>query len=222
MMDAFLPQRDQLANAHTFVDSVHVESAHVAIARQRAQELGAYDLPASTGAALKWLAFTLNAVNVVEVGTGGGVGSLWLSSGMHREGVLTTIDPEAEHIRLARESAKEAGIAASRIRFIVGDSIDVLSRLTDEGYDLIVWHADPRDVAAGIDQAHRLLHDGGTLVIDRALWHLKVPDPAQRDEKTLAMRDAAKAIRNDDRWLTTLLSVGDGLLLATKVSASSQ
>lgn len=221
MMDAFLPSRDQLAGAHSFIDSIQSETSHISSARNRAQELGAYELPPGAGATLKWLAFTLKAVNIVEVGTGSGVGALWLAAGMHPDGVLTTVDPEAEHIRVARESAKDAGIASPRIRFIVGDCIDVLSRLTDDGYDLVVWHGEPRDVAAGVDQAHRLLREGGTLVIDRALWRLKVPDPAQRDENTLAMRDTAKAIRTDERWLTTLVPVGDGLLLATKVSMLS-
>lgn len=221
-MDALLPNRDQLAGAHAFVESAYVESPALIGARAKAQELGAYDLPSATGAALRWLAHSLNAINVVEVGTGSGMGSLWLSAGMHKEGVLTTIDPEAEHIRVARDCAKDAGISPSRIRFIVGDCIDVLSRLTDDGYDLLVWHADPRDISAAVEQAHRLLHPGGTLVIDRALWHLKVPDPAQRDEKTLAMRDTSKALRADERWISTLLPVGDGLLLATKVSATSK
>lgn len=221
MMDSTLPHRDQLASAHAFIDGAYVESPAIIAARSKAAELGAYELGAGVGSALKWLAHSLGAINVVEVGTGSGVASLWLLSGMHREGVLTTIDPEAEHIRVARESAKDASISPSRIRFIVGDGIDVLSRLTDDGYDMVVWQGDPRDVAAGVDQAHRLLHVGGTLVINRALWHLKVPDPAQRDEKTLAMRDTAKALRSDDRWLTTLLPIGDGLLLATKVSATS-
>lgn len=221
MMDAFLPHRDQLVGAHSFVDGAYIETPAIAAARQKAAELGAYEMTAGVGAALKWLAHSLGAINVVEVGTGSGVGSLWLLAGMHREGVLTTIDPEAEHIRVARESAKDAGTSPARIRFIVGDCTDVLSRLTDDGYDLVVWHAEPRDVSAAVEQAHRLLHVGGTLVIDRALWHLKVPDPAQRDEKTLAMRDTAKALRNDDRWLTALLPIGDGLLVATKVSATS-
>lgn len=216
-MDAFLPNRDQLAGAHAFIDGAYVETPALIAARGRAQELGAYDMPTGTGAFLRWLASSLHAINVVEVGTGSGMGSLWLTAGMHKEGVLTTIDPEAEHIRVARDCAKDAGISAARIRFIVGDCIDVLSRLTDDGYDLLVWHADPRDVSAAVDQAYRLLHQGGTLVIDRALWHLKVPDPAQRDEKTLAMRDTSKALRADERWLTTLLPVGDGLLLATKL-----
>lgn len=220
-MDSLPPLRDQLASAHAFIDGVYVESPAIIAARQKAAELGAYEMGAGVGAALKWFAHSLSAINVVEVGTGSGVASLWLLGGMHKEGVLTTIDPEAEHIRVARESAKDAGIAASRIRFIVGDGIDVLSRLTDDGYDLVVWNGEPRDIAAGVDQAHRLLHVGGTLIINRALWHLKVPDPAQRDERTLAMRDSAKSLRADDRWLTAFLPIGDGLLLATKVSATS-
>ena len=47
---------------------------------------------------------------MVEVGTGAGVSGLWLLRGMQSDGVLTSVDTEAEHQRLARETFTEAGI----------------------------------------------------------------------------------------------------------------
>ncbi len=54
------------------------------------------------GAALRFLASVLEARAVVEIGTGTGVSGLWLLRGMRADGVLTTVDIEAEHQRLAK------------------------------------------------------------------------------------------------------------------------
>ena len=55
------------------------------------------------------LAKLSGAKAVVEVGTGAGVSGLWLLSGMRDDGVLTTIDVEPEHQRLAKQAFTEAG-----------------------------------------------------------------------------------------------------------------
>lgn len=209
-------REEALTAAHLYSDNFLAEQPAITAARARAAEIGSQEPTANTGALLRWLASVTDAANVVEVGTGAGVGVLWLAQGMPAEAVLTSIDNESEHVRLAREALKDAGIATNRVRFIVGEAVDVLSRLTDDGYDLIVWRGQPRDLALAIEQAYRLLRVGGVLVVERALWQWKVPDPAQRDDVTIAMREAAKVIRMDERWRSSLLPVSEGLLLATK------
>jgi predicted O-methyltransferase YrrM len=62
------------------------------------------------------------------------------------------------------------------------------------------------------------LRSGGVFVIDNFLGGSKVNDPAQRDPKTIALRDAGKSLKGDtEKWVTSLIPVGDGLLLATKL-----
>jgi len=65
-------------------------------------------------------------------------------------------------------------------------------------------------------QATRLLRPGGVMVVDHMLWRDHVADPAARDEVTRTLRDLGKALRDDTRFATTLLPVGDGLLVAVK------
>ena len=55
------------------------------------------------------------------------------------------------------------------------------------------------------------------MVLDNMLWHDHVADPAARDEATTTLRDLGKSLRDDDRFHTNLLPVGDGLLVAIKV-----
>lgn len=211
---------DALSAAHLFAEGFIPESPALTAARARGAELGTHEPTANVGAFLRWLVSVTAATTIVEVGTGAGVGVLWMAQGLGEDGSLTSIDAESEHVRLAREGLKDAGVAPSRVRFIVGSAVDVLSRLTDDGYDMIVWRGSPLDLASGIDQAHRLLRVGGVLVVDRALWQWRVPDPAQRDDHTIAMREAAKAVRMDERWRTALLPVSEGLLVATKLATA--
>ena len=142
----------------------------------------------------------LDARAVVEIGTGTGVSGLWLLRGMRPDGVLTTVDIEAEHQRLARESFTEAGIPTQRVRTISGAALDVLPRLTDGHYDLVFCDGDKTEYAAYLTEAMRLLRPGGVVAFDNALWHDRVADPAQRDEETVAIRELGRRSPSTRTW----------------------
>ena len=186
-------------------------------ARARAAEVGVSAIGAGGGATLRFLASVIDARSVVEVGTGTGVSGLWLLRGMRSDGVLTSVDLEAEHQRLASETLTEAGVESRRYRLISGAAMNVLPRLTDGHYDLVFLDGDKSEYADYLAEASRLLRPGGVVAIDNALWHDKVADPAQRDNETVTIREMAKSLREDDGWVSLLLPVGDGLLVAKKV-----
>ena len=85
-------------------------------------------------------------------------------------------------------------------------------------YDMVVLDVEPEESAALIDQALRMLRVGGVLAITRALWNDHVADPARRDPATVAARELGKALREREDLLTSLLPVGDGLLVAVRRS----
>jgi predicted O-methyltransferase YrrM len=200
----------------TYAESYVVEDEIVGRARERAAELGCTPIGPGGGAALRVLAAATGGRNVVEVGTGAGVSGLYLLGGMAADGVLTTIDVEGEHQRAAKDAFTEAGIAASRYRLINGPAAEVLPRLRDEAYDIVLVDADKSAYGVYYEQALRLLRRGGVVAFDNALWHDRVADPSQRDTDTTVIRDLGKAVRDDDRLVAALLPVGDGLLVAAK------
>lgn len=203
---------------HTFAEGFIPEDHFKSQARARGVELGTVDTTPGSGAFLRYLAFTLKAQSVVEVGTGSGVGSLWIFDGMLESGTLTSIDDEMEHTQIAKLSFTEADIAPNRYRLITNNVVDVISKLTDRAYDLVVLRHNPEDLSYIINEAQRILRSGGALVIDNYYGGGKVSDAAQRDPKTVALRDAGKIIKSDaEHWVSSLIPVGDGLLVATKV-----
>lgn len=185
-------------------------------ARARAEEVGVAPVGRGSGAALCFLASVLDARAVVEIGTGTGVSGVWLLRGMRSDGILTTVDIEAEHQRLARQSFADAGVTHQRVRTIAGSALDVLPRLTDGHYDLVFCDGDKREYTAYLTEALRLLRPGGVVVFDNALWHDRVADPARRDEETVAIRELGRQVVEHPGLVPVLLPVGDGLLAAKK------
>jgi predicted O-methyltransferase YrrM len=200
----------------SYAESFHPEDEVMTTARARAAELGCVPIGPGGGAALRLLATMISARAVVEVGTGAGVSGLWILRGMRADGVLTTVDVEAEHQRAAREAFTDADIATPRYRMINGSAAEVLPRLTDGGYDLVFVDADKSSYAVYYEQALRLLRSGGVVAFDNALWHDRVAENTARDPDTVMIRELGKAVRDDARLVSAMLPVSDGLLVAVK------
>lgn len=202
---------------HTYCETFIPEDDVLQKARARGVEVGAQNISSGAGAFLHYLAHLISAQSVVEVGTGSGVGSIWLLRGMIESGTLTSIDSEAEHARISKLAFADAGISPQRFRLITNPVMDVMSKLTDRAYDLVVLRNEPEDLSFAIDEAHRILRTGGVLAIDNFFGGGKVSDPAQRDPRTIALREAGKSIKlATSTWVSSLLGLGDGLLIATK------
>lgn len=186
-------------------------------ARDRADDLGAKPVSATVGAMLSFLTQLMAARTVVEIGTGAGVSGLWLLRGMRVDGVLTTIDIEPEHQRAAKRAFTDAGISAQRFRLINGHALDVLPRLTDRGYDLVFVDASSVDHPRYLSEALRLLRPGGAVLLHGSLAGGRISDSSQRDPATVALREAARAIADDERLVPMLLPLGDGLQAAVLI-----
>ena len=203
--------------AAAYAEDFLPEDEPLLTARRNAQEVGgASPVSPATGAMLRFVAAAISARAVVEIGTGCGTSGIWLLRGMRPDGVLTSVDVEPEHQRLARQAFGQAGFAANRYRLISGKAADVLPRLTDGGYDLVFCDADKHEYPEYLVAALRLLRPGGVLAFDNALWGGQVARPEHTDPETAAIRQLAEQVRDDERLAPVLLPVGDGLLAAVR------
>jgi predicted O-methyltransferase YrrM len=202
--------------ARDFAEQYMPESDATRLARQMAGEIGLTAVSPGTGATLCMLAAAASARAVIEIGTGTGVSGLWLLRGMRPDGVLTTIDYEPEHQRIAKRSFSEGGYPTARARTINGRALDVLPRLADKAYDLLFLDGDRADYQACADAAPRLLRAGGILVVNGALAGGRIADPSARDPQTLALRELVRWFRDSDEWRCALVPIGDTLLCAVR------
>lgn len=198
------------ANAR-FVSETIVEPAPIARARANAIELGAAPLSSAIGAQCAVLAASSGARSIVEIGTGAGVSGLWLMRGAP-QAVLTTIDNEPEHLAAARQAFADAKIPAARARFITGRAADVLPRMNEGSYDIVLIDADAENVIEYVEHGLRLVRPGGLVLVPRVLAGGRVADPVQRDAVTTAYRSLLQETQESPAVLAALSTVGEGLL----------
>ena len=154
--------------------------------------------------------------NAVEVGTFTGTSALCIARGMGEAGHLLCCDVSEEWTALARKAWADAGVS-ERIELRIAPGIETLSALPlDPVIDLAFIDADKVGYAGYYEELVPRLRPGGWIVADNTLWSGTVVDPANTDESTEALRAYNDRAASDDRVMTVLLAVADGLTISQK------
>lgn len=168
------------------------------------------DLPVpEVGSLLAWLAAGAAGPGVqaaVEVGAASGVTGSWLVPTLAPKGVLTSIERDPHVHGLAAEAFEALGFG-TRVRAILGDPDEVLPRLSDALYDLVLLQGSAFAGVDPLEHARRLLRPGGLLVARRVLAVGEHPEARAR---------FVAALGDDPSFTVTVLPLDDGLVLATR------
>jgi predicted O-methyltransferase YrrM len=199
-----------------YSEDIVQEPAGLAQARAHSLELGIDAVTPAVGAQLGVLAAASGARSIVEIGTGAGVSGLWMLRGAPGA-TITSIDTEVEYQQSARAAFAAEGVPGNRFRLITGRAVDVLPRMNENSYDLVLVDADTDNVIEYVEHGLRLVRRGGTVAVPHALWRDRVADPAQRDDTVTDFRTLIGELSKSNAVLMALSPVGDGLLQITKV-----
>ena len=194
-----------------FVEERVSEDVDIERARHASLEHGIDPITASAGQYIATIATGLDATTIMEIGTGLGVGTIWLAHacpGAH----VTSIDSEMDHHVSVRELLNAAEIPASRVRLITEKALDVLPKMNESSYDLVVIDADYQNVQAYVDHGISLVKPRGSVIVAGVLGDDLVADPAKRDDKTSAYRWLLQALEDRNDVVHTLNLIGDGLV----------
>jgi predicted O-methyltransferase YrrM len=198
--------------AEDFVD----EMPAIRTARAHSLEFGVDPVSPAVGAQLAVLAAAGSVHSILEIGTGAGVSGLWLLTGAP-DAILTSIDIEYDHQQVARTMFADANVPANRIRLITGSAHEVLPRMNDGAYDLVLVDADAASVLDYVQHGLRIARRGGLVLVARALWKGRVADPAQRDDTVADFRALLSTIQESGAVQASLIPSGDGLLQLVKL-----
>jgi predicted O-methyltransferase YrrM len=135
---------------------------------------------------------------------------------MRADGVLTALDGDPAQLRAARQAFSEAGVPASRMRLIFGTPAEVLPRFSPGAYDLVICAGPPREYAGELAQLLGLVRTGGIVVCHGLLAGGRIADRTARDPQTVAWRELARAVRDEESVTSSVLPIGAGLLVAIK------
>jgi caffeoyl-CoA O-methyltransferase len=170
---------------------------------------------------LRSLVIATGARRVLEIGTCIGYSAIWMAQALPAEGMLVTLEADADRAALARHNVERAGLA-NRISVIVGDASRYLHKIAGP-FDLVFQDSDKQRYESMLDRLVAVMRVGGVLVTDNVLWNGEVVEgyvsPPQRDEAdTTAIRRYNARLAADPRLLTTFLPVGDGVAVSVKLA----
>jgi predicted O-methyltransferase YrrM len=157
---------------------------------------------------------------VVEVGTAIGYSTLWMALALPDGGSIVTIDPDRERTGRAREFWRRAGIDDGRIEVVNAPALEAFARSAPElvgPFDLVFIDALKEEYVAYLDAVLPRLAPGATLVADNVLWSGRTSGsrPARAGDGTEELREFCGRVSADPAFETTILPIGDGLLVAT-------
>jgi predicted O-methyltransferase YrrM len=161
-----------------------------------------------TGALLSVLAASKPGGRLLELGTGTGIGTAWMLSGMNAAARLDTVEVDGTVMEIAR---RHLG-SDPRVTFHHMDGAEFIARSTKDRYDLIYADAWPGKFSQ-LDEALELLSVGGIYFIDDLL-----PQPNWPEGHAPKVPALIDAIERKPGFATVRLAWSSGLMIVVRIA----
>jgi predicted O-methyltransferase YrrM len=159
-----------------------------------------------TCALLRTLAASKPNGRILELGTGTGVATAWILSGMDLRSTLVSVDTDPRAQGVARGLLG----ADKRVSFILEDGAEFLRRQVPQSFDLIFADAMPGKYEA-LDEALALVKPGGFYIIDDMLPQPNWPEG--HADKVPVLLDR---LAGDERFMICPMAWASGVVAAVR------
>ncbi|MDO8991994.1 O-methyltransferase [Daejeonella sp.] len=151
---------------------------------------------------------------ILEVGTFTGYATLCLAEGLNEDGILHTIDINAELEDMVRTSFDKSDLGP-KIKYHIGNALEIIPNL-NEIFDLIFIDADKKNNESYYNLTIDKLRSGGLIIVDNVLWSGKVIGEKKTDSATTLISNFNEMVSSDQRVEKLILPVRDGIYIIRK------
>jgi caffeoyl-CoA O-methyltransferase len=163
------------------------------------------------GRLLEFLVYATGARRILEFGTYSGYSSISMAAALAPGGHIDTCEIEERHAAVANRYIEEAGYA-DRITVHLGPALETVERLEGE-FDLVFIDADKANYVNYYEAVVPRLSSRGLIAADNTLWSGRVLDDSDDSEGTVAIRAFNEHVLADERVVSVMLTVRDGVTL---------
>jgi caffeoyl-CoA O-methyltransferase len=182
-----------------------------------AERLGFPIVRRNVGVTLELLARSMSARRVFELGSGFGYSAFWFARAVGPDGEVHCTDGDPANQMKAADYLTRTGLW-DRISYHVGDAVEALNE-TGGLFDLIYDDIDKDGYPAAWRVAKERVRVGGLYVCDNVLWSGRVPsDGEPPDDVTEAIREHNALIAADRSFISSILPIRDGVMVALRLS----
>ena len=161
----------------------------------------------------------MGAKKTLEIGVFTGYSALAVAAALPEDGQVVACDVSEEFCTIAQKYWQKANLA-HKIDLRIAPALDTLDSLIAAGetnsFDFSFIDADKSNYDNYYERSLQLVRPGGLIAVDNTLWYGRVADLEVQDNRTKKIRALNEKVRSDERVTMSLLSIGDGLLLAVK------
>jgi caffeoyl-CoA O-methyltransferase len=168
------------------------------------------------GRFLEFLVFLARPRLVLEIGTYSGYSALSMAQALPDGGRIVTCELDPERVAFAERHIAAAGFG-DRIEVRQGPAGETIAAL-DGPFDLVFIDADKPGYLGYYEAVLPKLSARGLIVVDNVLWSGRVAEPASDDDtdSTRALREFNDHVAADERVVSVMLSVRDGVTLVRR------
>jgi len=165
------------------------------------------------GRVLSMLSKMVSPKRILEIGTFTGYATLCLAEGLVADGIIYTLDINAELEDMVRGNFAKSPLNP-KINYILGDATATVNELK-ETFDIVFIDADKKNNGTYYDLIFDRVRPGGIIIVDNVLWSGKVLlDKQDKDTKNITSFN--DKITADERVEKLILPVRDGLFVIRK------
>jgi predicted O-methyltransferase YrrM len=159
------------------------------------------------------------ARRVFELGSGFGYSTAWFARAVRENGGGTVYHVvwDEQLSNRARSLLTAMGLA-SQVEFLVGEAVSLLATI-DGHFDVIFNDIDKDGYPASLPVIESKLEAGGLLLADNLLWSGRIFDERDHSPATEGVRAFTKLLQARPGWMSSIVPIRDGLLVATRGSS---
>ena len=152
---------------------------------------------------------------ILEIGTAVGYSAICFTQILDENGIIDTIERDAERVKEARENIKKAEVE-DKINIYEGDAVEILPTL-DNKYDVVFIDAAKGKYPFFLKEALRMINKNGIIFADNILYKGYVMSDYNKHKQRTAvrnLREYIKEVSENPNLETEILEVGDGLAIS--------
>lgn len=177
-------------------------------------------IPHETAVFLDFQLGLIKPNNILEIGTAVGFSGSLMAKNLPENGTLTTIDRNPVMYERAKENFVKTGVA-DKVEILEGDAAEILPKL-DKKFDFIFMDSAKAKYIEFFPYCMKVLEDGGILMVDDIFQGGTILDEIETIPRRVRkihkrLNQFLDFIQNDDSIKTTLLPLGDGIVLIQKL-----
>jgi len=169
---------------------------------------------------LQFLIKSINAKNILEIGSLAGYSAISMASVLPDCGKLITVELEKDYAELVNKNAEEAGLS-DKIEVINSDARNFVNNFNPtEKLDFVFVDADKPGYYHYLTALTPHIRKGGIFAADNAFafGFVLQSAPERNPEDVKSIKSFNEKFISDPNYFVTLVPIGDGLIIGLKIT----